>query len=523
MKNKLTPLPLLLIIQFILFSWSATAQSKSYENIQKINLRNINAIKDGNDVKGYYMFYVSDALNKDENTYSLDIMDENFTIIKNIKFHDTKKVFVLESGFNGSDLLLAFLNADNLTLEYKIYGSDGNEKFTYLLPITKKDLSFIKGTYKVYQEETNYKGLFPVEDKGFIANTPSREEKRFTFRIDYFSSLEKKKWSYTSLTGGKKILGDYLGTFKNIVYLNVQKHTSMLDENPENYLLGLDLQNGQVLFERKTDMKYRFTPSNISVINDEKAVLSGEYFDVNANVMKDKPKGLAFWEVDTAGKVISENYNSWALELGKILNVSNDGKVDDFGYMYLHQFIQTSGGKIFAIGEGFKKSVSAWGVAAKGLGILAGSYNTISMAKLKITDMILLEFDKNYTPLHSKIIPKTSNSVSLPNSSEFIRPYFLGRIVKYNVNGFDYAYTSYDKRKDNFTVYYSDFLKEKDYRGGSFNTISYIDGKITTDQIKTKNKIVGNSTILPAKPGQVLIIDYYEKTKKLEAHFEKFN
>jgi len=69
---------------------------------------------------------------------------------------------------------------------------------------------------------------------------------------------------------------------------------------------------------------------------------------------------------------------------------------------------------------------------------------------------------------------------------------------------------------------YSDYVRTKDYKGGTFNSISYNEGKITTDRINTKSD-ASVSYVLPAKQGQVLIVDYYKKTKILELHFEKLN
>ncbi|MBL7750373.1 MAG: hypothetical protein JNN29_03270, partial [Chitinophagaceae bacterium] len=79
-----------------------------------------------------------------------------------------------------------------------------------------------------------------------------------------------------------------------------------------------------------------------------------------------------------------------------------------------------------------------------------------------------------------------------------------------------------NKDKTAFSVCYSDFVREKGYRGGTFNSISYYEGKITTDKINTKSD-ASRSLILPGKQGQVLIVDYYRKEKKLDMHFEKLN
>ena len=42
------------------------------------------------------------------------------------------------------------------------------------------------------------------------------------------------------------------------------------------------------------------------------------------------------------------------------------------------------------------------------------------------------------------------------------------------------------------------------------------------DKINTKSS-ASRSVVLPGKQGQVLLLEYYKKDKKLEAHFEKLN
>ena len=95
-------------------------------------------------------------------------------------------------------------------------------------------------------------------------------------------------------------------------------------------------------------------------------------------------------------------------------------------------------------------------------------------------------------------------------------------MLKYAFGSFDYAYTQFNKENTSFTITYRDYVKDKNYKGGTFNSISYNDGKITTDKINTKSGAT-SSFILPGKQGQVLIVDYFKKDKRIDAHFEKLN
>jgi hypothetical protein len=507
-------------IAIMALAHAVSAQKMSIENVYKITLRNSAAIRQGSEVKGYYFFYVSDKVDRNTNEYTLRITDENLTVLKDVKFTDSKHVKVLESSFNGTDLIFLFYNDDDRKLEYKVYGADGKEKFSYVRELTKKDRAYLENTYLAMDDEENtYKGLYPVEGLGFISNTPSREDRDYTFEIDFFSTGQKKQWTYTPTEGAKRFMGDYLGTSNGVVYLEVLKYSSMLDQKPDSRLVGLSLETGKQLFDVSTDSKYRFFPVNLSLLNDGSAFILGEFYDPGANIAKANSRGFAFWKVDESGKITFEKYCSWDLDMAKYLTVSSGGKIEDFGYMYLHKMVQVADGSIYAVGEGFKKAASALGIASQ---IMSGGRGGMSAVKIKVTNMILIKFDKDFNVADAKIYEKNPNNVELPTGGAYVSTAALGKLIKYSFGGFDYAYTQENNDKTSFTVCYSDYVRGKDYRGSTFNSITYNDGKITTDKINTKSD-ASRSAILPGKQGQVLLLDYYRKDKRLDIHFEKLN
>lgn len=505
----------------LLGAGSSYAQKLTIENVHKVALRNSEAIKEGSEVKGYYFFYVSDKIDKKTNEYTLQITDNNLKKLKDIKFQDSKHVSILESSFNGTDLIFLFYNDDDRTFEYQVFGADGKKKHSYLRQLTKKEERFLENTYlNLSDDEQTFKGLYPIEGKGFISNTPSREDKDYTFQIDFFATAKKKEWSYTPTEGGKKFIGDYLGYYNGVVFIQVLRYGGTFDQNPDSYMIGLDMETGKKLFEKKTDAKYKFYPASMSVVNGGKAYIFGEYFNLGDNMMKDKSKGFAFWGIDEKGTVISEKYASWDVDMGKYLDINSRGKIQDFGFMYLHNIVQTADGKIYAIGEGYKKVASALGIASAILS--RGSGRGMSTLKIKVTDMLLLNFDSEFNLKSAKIYDKNSNSVELPSGYEMVSTALLGKMIKFYFGEFDYAYTQVNKDRTSFTVCYSDYVRGKDYRGGTFNAITCSDGVITTDKVNTKSDAT-RTAVLPGKQGQVLLLDYYRKDKRLDAHFEKLN
>lgn len=497
------------------------AQKLSIANIQKSSvLRNSDAIKEGSEVKGYYFFYVSDKIDRKTNEYTLQIMDQSLNKLKELKFQDSKNVTILESSFNGSDLVFLFYNSDDNILTYQVYGADGTKKYTYTKSISKKDEAYLATTYFMDDEDSNFKGLYPVEGRGFISNIPSRDNKDFTFQISYLSTETKKQWTYIPAIDGKMFIADYLGTTKNVVYIEMLKYSSRFDRNPESFILGLSLETGKLLFQKSTNEgKYNFYPISMSVLNDGKAYLYGEYFDKGGNVMKDKSKGFAFVGIDETGKTLSEKYSSWAVDLGKHLGVNGSGKIDDLGYMFLHNMVQTDDGSFYAIGEGFKKAASGLGIASQ---VLTGGRSGMSTVKLKVTDMVLIKFDKDFNVKEASIYEKNDNDFQLGAGDEFVSTQMLGKMIKYGYGGFDYSYTQVNKDHSSFSVCYSDYVRVKDYKGATFNSITYSDGKLTQDKIQTKSDAT-KSIVLPARQGQVLLMEYYRKDKRLDLHFEKLN
>jgi len=185
--------------------------------------------------------------------------------------------------------------------------------------------------------------------------------------------------------------------------------------------------------------------------------------------------------------------------------------------MYLHNIVQTADGNIYAIGEGFKRVADGFGIALK---VLSAGRSSSSVTKLQITDMLLIKFDQNFNVKDAKFYDKNSNGFSF-SGADFMSTPLLAKYIRSH-GGFDYEYTQINKESTSFTVCYSDYERGKEYRGGTFNSISCNNGKITTDKIKTKTDAT-YSWVQPGKQGQVLIVDYFRKSKRVDAHFEKLN
>lgn len=245
--------------------------------------------------------------------------------------------------------------------------------------------------------------------------------------------------------------------------------------------------------------------------------LIGSYYNRKDDFIKVAPIGLAAWSMDSKGTITASKYNAWSGELAASLGTPGDAKNDELGYIFLHRMIPMADGRLFAIGEGYKINSSALGIAAN---ILTLGRVNANVAKFKITDLVMLEFDSDFNISNSKVYPKNHNTsgVRLFGISS---PHMLAMMSKAAGN-FDYNFTTTDNDHTKFIVGYSDYVKEQGYKGMTFNTISYTDGNFSKDKITLSSDATWMK-ILPGKPGAVLIMEYFKKQKKLDMRLEKVN
>jgi hypothetical protein len=281
--------------------------------------------------------------------------------------------------------------------------------------------------------------------------------------------------------------------------------------------MGIYMHNGKKAFDMEAEKDgYAFYPFSIGNIQGSNNVLlMGPYFNEKDDVIRDNTLGMAVWVMSNQGKISKTQYNSWETDFSKYLPVNEKGKVDDLGYIYFHKIIGTSDGKVYAIGEGYKRPLNALGIASK---IALGSGSTL---KLRITDMILISFTKDFKIEKATIYEKNDNIMHMPANAELYGAQMWALIAK-NFGYFDYKYTQTDKDHTMFVVGYTDYEKTSDYKGSTFHTISMYNNKITTDKINLKSG-ASSIQIMPAKIGSVVVLEYYKKEKKIEVRIEKIN
>lgn len=505
----------------LLLCTGVMAQSKlTIDQVYKVSQRNSGPIVENEQVKGYYSLFISDKVDKKTNEYTLQLIDENLNKLKTITFTDSKDVGLIESSYNGSALTFLFYNEKENTLEYRLYGMDGKAGFTYSKVLDKKSEEYFKQQWAFsVAEESENKNVFDIKKKGFICVTPLVESKKKTYEINFYSSEKKRSWAYNPIEDGKFTSAEYLGSNDSIAIFEILSKEKLSSKNMESTVLGLNLETGRKVFEIRTqDGKNQLYPMNISTLNGmNEFLLIGLYYEGGDRMMRDKSEGLGIWMMNNQGKIIKSKYMSWAQDMTRFVKMDHKGRLGDLGYLYIHKLMQTEDGKIFAIGEGYKKVADGLGIAAN---IISASYRN-GMTKLQITDMVLLEMTKDFELKNATIYEKKNSSFSLRTASDFATPHTLAVVAK-SLGSFDYIFSQMGKNNSTFTSAYYDYERTKEYKGFTFNSISYFDGKISTDKINLKSD-ASMKWVMPAKPGFVLLTEYFKKEKRLEFRMEKLN
>jgi len=144
-----------------------------------------------------------------------------------------------------------------------------------------------------------------------------------------------------------------------------------------------------------------------------------------------------------------------------------------------------------------------------------------SSIKMVVQDLFIFELNPDFSLSNVKIIDKSKTSIELPAGYGLISHQQLAAFIKL-VDGFDYSFTQLHKDKMNFSVCYTDYEKAEKKREWKFYAVTKIDNQYSTDKLSLKTDAT-TLKVLPAKAGNVLLIEYFRKLKKLNMRLEKIN
>jgi hypothetical protein len=513
-------------LMFFLFlnglSEELSAQAKlSVDKVYSAYLRNSGTISAQGQIRGYFFLYQSDKIDRHTNEYTLQILDENLNKVRSIKFEDSKKLNLLESAYDGSSLSFLFKNEDTKTLDMKIYDLDGKLKYTYSRQFDKKTDDLMKRYETLHTDEGTNKNVFDLKEQGYVSVLPMRDGNQRTYEVDFYSSRNKKQWTYVPVDDEEKYaFAEYLGSTDSLIVLEVQKKSKAFSGKPSAHLIGLNFITRKKVFDiDDANEEYKMVPGSISPLSDGKMLVMGSFYDKDQNIGKDFSRGLAVYEMSTSGKVLSKVYNTWAGDFARYLPANSKGKIDDVGYLYIHKLIRTPDDRLIVVGEGYKRQANAGGIALTALGALGGVHTNAGVTRIVVTDLVIMEFNSQYKVTGATIYEKTHNTAEASAMSDYNSQHAIANYLKMT-GAFDYEFTTGEADNSNFSICYSDYVRSSEYKGQTFNAIRYNGSKFTTDKIQLKSK-ASLLRVFPAKAGSVMILEYFKKDKRLDFRLEK--
>lgn len=498
-------------------SINSYAQEKTLTDITSFKIKNSGAFIDKNkDVDGYFLYYEVDKLKKGKREYGIKMLDNNLNDIATKSYIDDKRTVLAQSKFNNQKLMLAMLNMKENQFKLVTYDKQGNRGKDVIVPFTKKELRWLNAMMAA----GSFNLLFPIDNKGFLFNT-IKNNKKLGYSLKYIATDGGKSWNYNSPVGSKEILTiNPIEVNEEVVVAMVGAKPSLLSKKVTTKIIVLDVKTGKLLF--KKEYSRAANPrliTNAFITEDKNIVMLGEYFSKGKNILRDKSNGLFAQVLSKEGVEISDKKISWKEKINKMMPPESSGKKKTNGYVYFHDVIRTQSGSYYAVGERYRKTASALGIASM---ILSKGQSGNSLSQLTVSDAVVFEFDDTFDLKDIKVFPKGKSRMQ--SVTDFGSPQFNAHALK-NFGAFDYEFTQIDTDRDRF---YSSFIDYERLKGEknklAFKTVVYNDGKLSEDKIYLKeNKGRVSYRVLPGKLGHVMLVEYNKKKKSVDMHLEKLN
>jgi hypothetical protein len=517
-------------VVLLLLAQLAYAQNFSKTGVLKMSLRNSGAILQDNQVKGYYFFYNLEKKDRKNNNYLLSVYDENLREINAVNIVRPVDYLLVDGAFNGDAFGFLFYDTRNKTIELIAYDR------------TLKEAGFSKRVLKSRSSQASYVGiatgqaasqafLVPVSHKGFLYYG-LKDDKKYHFQTEFYDNTMKQVWSIQAPqtaqdveTASEAFQSDrYIGSL-------ILKKKNLSSKDLDTDLMVQQAEDGKILFKIPMETK-QYSISYSDVYFDaakQNFVVFGEYYNLKDKELKSQSLGFIYVTVDLTGKIVDEKINSWEKEISRVTVLNEKGKFEGSNTNTLvHDIIRTSDGQIFVVGEQYKKAASAAGIASNILGVAAaaaggGIYSSASNVQLNVYNLVIFQFNPDYTINKVHIFEKDKNVVSLPSGATYSSSKLLSYYAR-AVGGFDYTFSQVASDKNTFIVTYINYDREKGEKAKNLlGAVVYTPEKVFSVDKMALNRKSTEYFVLRAKEGYVLITEYFKKEKRIDSRLEKIN
>ena len=496
-----------------LFAVGTFAQSKEFENVIDVEVRNTVEITNNKQIVGYAFFYKMDKLKRSA-MYRLAILDENLKEIGSNEFEGPKDLQLKRAVYESNEILLSFYDEskkEGYARFVKIFDLKGKEKG--LIPYDpEKVRTGMMGAAVAEQMQSIYEGTDNVEGKGFITVYQSKA-KTGGVDIQMIGLDGKLAWekNITTERGDRTDLY-LLATTPNTIMFFQMDRGGLMDRDPKVFLIGLSAENGKQLFRKSMEIKgLSYEPMLIKKSDDGKLRIVCSLADESDKFLTAKPNGFSVGEInDQTGDITTLKDFNFLNDLGNVLDMKNENKSED-GYIKAHDIPMMPDGSMVLVGEFFRKTVSGGGMALKIL-----SQGQASAAQATIGDMFLLRINNSMKATALEKIEKDKERVYLPTDGLPIG--LMARLLTYQ-HDFGYMYTDEGMTGVKKTVLARGSFEEESYGTVAISvneTKGYTKKRFKLDKEKNVSYFIAR-----AKPGYVMIMKYFSKDKKISVNLEK--
>ena len=514
----------LMLILISLFARVACAQTRVFENVNSFELRNAGKIMDQGNILGYYFFYKKDLVDEETEAFKITLMDNNLSVMNSFDVVRPLGSQLVETAYNGVSFLMVYFH--DLELEFVAYDKAGkvigNKKLDYIPDHIQAQMKAAK------QSAQDVISFYALDSSSFFRHSVVMNKNwGVEYELEGYSNSMKSLWKVGSqgnseedqIADIKYVSGNYIAAVVGRTRRGDEPNTFMTDSRYQ----VLDAKTGAMILE---------TPLNDSGSNwmamyvfldeeQQRSMILGMYSPFVEKAGIDMSMGLYTVYIDMKGNKSNLRKYPWEGDLGTSLKEIYDSKSRKKPSVFFHTVYRSKTGKTIAIGEQYRLVASALGMAGMSLNNGNGGR---SMCDLKLMNMVVLEFDSSNNIIHAVSAEKKRHNVAMPPWIEMNSLPTVARIMGH-ANKFDFQFASVDKARDRLYAVYLDADRkgENDEMANiMLGVISYENGKSNSERIplNTEAKYIW---VDQAKPGYMLIGEYFKKKKQISYRLEKIN
>lgn len=506
-----------LVLAFL--GMSAKAQNYEFKDIKSASTGGIQAIKNGNEVIGYISVLYLDKVSRKEKKYGIYILDVNLQKTHYQEFILSKREYLIGQAFNMNSFCLAYYDSKKKVINYVIY----DLKLKEIGRLASEDYHpslAQSAASRPDDDKLNLGGLYAVPNKGYIRHSYVKK-KGYKASIQMFDNSGEVLWTTgTGFTGKMHESAETHHVDDKLVISTIMNKKSAFSSEMKSFVVAHDINTGEELYRAKSeDKKYQMFPYDISKNQESnELIVCGEYYKTGQNMLKVKSQGFYIQVYDaSSGSVKTTSYIDWKKDVAKKLPANKKNGYKDMD-VSIHKMLVTKQGKVYAIGEQFKKSANGVGIAAN---VLMGGNSDVANVQVEIHDIMVFEFDSTLSLENVHVFDKNTSKIWLPKGYGILRGHLLANLLKLE-GDFDHCYTSITPERTSFNSVYVDYDRKKESRFtiGIIGLNDQFEVAHDSYELKTKPYLF---YVCEAKPGYVAIVEYFKDDDKLTIRLEKSN